>query len=63
MQAVPEDFLVAYFLPNWAPRRQLERADSLDREADVELQGGETIVEQRVRRGEVKVLGKVLLWL
>lgn len=63
MQAVAEDLLIVLFLPNGAPRRQLERADSLYREADVELLGGEAIVKQRVGGGEVQVLGKVLLGL
>jgi hypothetical protein len=56
VQTVAEDFLIAKLLPCVAPRRQLERADSLNREADVELEGGEAIVDQGVCRGEVQVL-------
>ena len=56
MQSVAEDFLIAELLPSMVPRRQLERTDSLNREADVELEGGEAIVDQRVCRGQVQVL-------
>jgi hypothetical protein len=30
METVAEDFLIADLLPNMAPRRQLERTDSLN---------------------------------
>ncbi len=64
VQTVAEDFLIADFFPYMAaPRRQLERTNSLNREADVELEGSEAVVDQRVCCGEVEVLRKVLLGL
>ena len=63
MQTIAEDFFIADLLPYRAPRRQLERTDSLYREADVELEGGEAVMDQRVCCEEVEILSEVLLGL
>ena len=63
VKTVAKNFLIADFLPDRATRRQLERIDSLYREADIKLEGGEAVVDHRLCRADIEVLRKVLLGL